>query len=156
MEGVRSQTPGNPANKLKPLFVLYYNARSILRKMDNFHSLASLHNPDVIAIVVSWLCSDITDSEVSIPGYQVIRLDRDRHGGGIIVYVLEKYTVKILNKGPLDLEFFSTSIHHALFKACLCVLYRPPNSPSSYFDNLHSVLETMDCTFFFNLFCRRF
>ena len=65
--------------------------------MDILHALASLHNPDVFAIVESWLSPDIADSDcVSIPNYQIIRFDRDRHGGGIVLYASDKYTVKLV------------------------------------------------------------
>ena len=69
--------------------------------MDNLHALVSLHKPDAIAIVETWLSPEIGDSEVAIPNYQLIRRDRDRHGGGIIVYVADRYSVKLLNKGSL-------------------------------------------------------
>ena len=99
--------------------------------MDNFHALASLHNPDVITIVESWLSPDIVDSDcVSIPNYQIIRFDRDRHGRGILIYVSDKYTVKLLNKGPFALEFMSISVHCTHFKACLCFVYHPLSSSS--------------------------
>ena len=54
------------------------------------------HCPDVICITESWLCSDILDSEILISGYQTMRLDRNRHGGGVLMYVLDKYIVKRL------------------------------------------------------------
>ena len=33
------------------------------------------------------LSEEISDAEISIPDYSVIRLDRNRHGGGIAIYV---------------------------------------------------------------------
>ena len=38
-------------------------------------------------IVETWLDSDISDAEVYISGYRVFRHDRNRHGGGVLVYV---------------------------------------------------------------------
>ena len=153
MEGVCSQRVRNlntPANNPKQLSVLYYNARSLFPKMDNLHALVSLHKPDAIAIVETWLSPEIGDSEVAIPNYQLIRRDRDRHGGGIIVYVADRYSVKLLNKGSLDFEFMSISVHCQNYKACLCVLYRPPSSPFSYFDSVYSALESIDYAYFSN------
>ena len=40
-------------------------------------------------LVVSWLCPDITAAEITLPGYSAVRLDRDRHGGAIILFVAD-------------------------------------------------------------------
>ena len=61
--------------------------------MDCLHALVSIHKPDAICL---WLCPDITAAEISLPGYSAARLDRDRHGGGIILFVADIYNVKVL------------------------------------------------------------
>jgi len=43
-----------------------------------------LYKPDIVCIVETWLGSDVLDSEICIPDYELTRLDRDRHGGGVI------------------------------------------------------------------------
>ena len=45
--------------------------------------------PDVVCLVETWLCSDILDTEISIPNYSIVRLDRNRHGGGV-AYDIQK------------------------------------------------------------------
>ena len=86
-------TGPRPNSSLK---ILYYNARSLLPKFDELLISADIHCPDVICITESWLCHDIQDSEIQIPGYQLVRLDRNRHGGGVLMYVLYKFIVKLL------------------------------------------------------------
>ena len=54
--------------------------------------------PDAIKFCI-WLCPDITAAEISLPGYSAVRLDRDRHGGGIILFVADIYNVKVLQQG---------------------------------------------------------
>ena len=53
------------------------------------HVLVLLHNPDIVTIVESWLCEEITDNEVALSW--AIRLsgvyDCNRRDGGGIVYV---------------------------------------------------------------------
>ena len=66
---------------------MYFNARSLLPKIDNLRGLCSLYFPDIICVVETWLHEDILDSEISIEGFSIMRLDRTRHGGGVIVYV---------------------------------------------------------------------
>jgi len=131
-----------------PFSLLYYNARSLFPKMDCLHALVSIHKPDAICIVETWLCPDITAVEISLPGYSAVRLDRDRHGGGIILFVADIYNVKVLQQGPLDLEFLLVSVQCAQFKLSLAVLYRSPSSHISYFDNLYSILESFNPSLF--------
>ena len=73
----------NPSN----FSVMYYNARSILPKMDELHVLVRAQNPSIVFIVESWISEDIQDCEISIEDYHIVRLDRNRHGGGIIIYI---------------------------------------------------------------------
>ena len=84
--------------------MLYFNVRSLIPKIDNLRILCSLFSPHVICVVESWLDSDIVDSEISIQGYSIIRLDRSRHGGGILIYVSSLFSYSILFKGSIDFE----------------------------------------------------
>ena len=49
--------------------------------------IANKTNASIIGITESWLDNTVNDSEISIPGYCVVRRDRDRNGGGVCVYV---------------------------------------------------------------------
>ena len=42
---------------------------------------------DIIVATETWLSSAILDSEFHIHGYNLIRKDRNRHGGGVAIYV---------------------------------------------------------------------
>ena len=46
----------------------------------------------ILYIVESWLSGDISDDEISLSGYSIVRLDRNRHGGGILIYILSNCT----------------------------------------------------------------
>jgi len=92
MEGARSQkSPTIHANskpsvskvkviKSDSLRILYYNARSLLPKLDELSATIEAHDfPDIVCIVESWLCHDIREQEIAIPNYNVFRHDRNRH-----------------------------------------------------------------------------
>ena len=53
----------------------------------------------VVCIVETWLGEEITDSEISLPDYQLYRLDRNRHGGGVLMYVHKSFLCKVLLVG---------------------------------------------------------
>ena len=47
---------------------------------------------------------DISDSEINIQGYSTVRLDRYRHGGGLLIYVKAVFTCSIMFKGTTEFE----------------------------------------------------
>lgn len=93
----------------------------------------------MICVVETWLCPDISNSELSMDGYTVVRSDRDRHGGGVMFFISSNLDYNVLYK-PIDLEFLMVSVSKAFThnctasrKTCISVFYRPPSSPSSVF-----------------------
>ena len=63
----------------------------------------------MICIVETWLLSDISDNEVVIQGYQIFRHDRDRHDGGVMMYVLSSFAADLCNSVG-DIELLQVSI----------------------------------------------
>ena len=77
--------------------MLYYNAYSILSKIDDLRAECSTSCPDIILITESFCRSDISDAYLAIPGYQTVsrRDGRDTAGGrgrGLLIYVREGVT----------------------------------------------------------------
>ena len=66
--------------------------------------------PDVVCIVETWLDETILDSEISIADFSVVRLDRNRHGGGIVRYVKNCLHCNVLSVGALELELAIVSV----------------------------------------------
>ena len=69
------------------LSIVYYNARSHLPELDD---VSVAESPDIICVVETWLSNSLSDYEIVLPGYQCVRCDRDRHGGGILMYTSGK------------------------------------------------------------------
>ena len=72
------------------------------------------------------------------------------NGGGIVLFVADVCNVKVLQQGPLDLEFLLVSVQCAHFRLSLAVLYRPPSSSVLYLDNLYNSLESVHPSYFSN------
>jgi len=138
------------SSNCKFLRLLYYNARSLLPKFDNLLSLVHVHNPHIICIVESWLSSVVSDSEICVPHFQLFRFDRNRHGGGVLIYVSNELSVSPLPSPPPTLELLSLfpSPHH--FKLHLSLFYPPPSSPSTFFFNLFSHFMSFSAGHFSN------
>jgi len=140
-------TCNKPKSHGKEINVIYYNARSLLSKLDELRAISETTKPDIICIVETWLDNEITDNEVCLVNYQLFRLDRNRHGGGIAIYVRSLLLCDVLLQGgPFGLEFLSLSIMSQPIsgKFCLCLFYRPPSSPVFIFDNLCTTLQMVN------------
>ena len=91
--------------------LLYFNVRSLLPKIDNLRAICTLYSPDIVCIVETWLDDTILDSEISVQGYSVCRLDRSRHGGGILIFVKSMFIYSLLFKGSVDFECLVMSVN---------------------------------------------
>ena len=63
------------------------------------------------------------DSEICIPDYELTRLDRDRHGGGVIVYVADHLPFTGISSGPHSLQFSAISVSSLFGQFVASVLY---------------------------------
>ncbi len=93
-------------------------------------ALVDVQKPHIVCIVESWLSGEISDNEISLDGFQVLRLDRNRHGGGIIIFVHHSLVPRVVVAGPNNLELLVISVgnHVNSCKHHLGLYYRPPSS----------------------------
>lgn len=85
----------------KGLNITHLNARSLLDKLDE---ICINTNLAVIGITESWLDNTVSDSEVEFHGYQSVRRDRDRRGGGVCVYVRSDFAFNVRTDSSFGLE----------------------------------------------------
>ena len=73
-----------------------------------------------MCITETWLCEDISESELSIPGYSCVRSDRNRHGGEVALFISDKLEYQVTLCGPDELEFLLVSVHRTmLMRKCI-------------------------------------
>ena len=101
-----------------------------------------MKNPDIICIVESWLDPSILDNEISIVNYSLVRLDRSRHGGGVLLYIKDNLPFSVIISSPESLEFICIKIHDCPYSSDLCIglLYNPPDNVCHVLLRLFSVL----------------
>ena len=73
--------------KGKGLHFLHLNVRSLIPKISEVRLLLQRTKASVLALSESWLDGSIKDAEINVDGYSVVRKDRDRHGGGVLLYI---------------------------------------------------------------------
>ena len=91
------------------------------------------------------------DSEICISKYELTRLDKYRHGGGVAIYVAGHLPFSVISSGPQSLEFLVISVSSSFDQFVVSALYRPSSSPVSFFDNLSLVLKDL-CTSLYSYF----
>ena len=123
---LKSQNPPTHSkSSISNLTFISFNARSILSKLDELSAICSIHSPDIICIVESWLSPDIPNSELFLPNYSTFRCDRNRRGGGILIYTKCSLCVTEIQL-ITNLEFILLSIKLKLTTYNLGTFYRPP------------------------------
>ena len=72
--------------------VAHLNIHSVVCKIDELRHLLKLKPFDVICLNETLCDSTISDDEISIDGFTIVRKDRTRHGGGVAVYISNHLT----------------------------------------------------------------
>ncbi|XP_052326585.1 uncharacterized protein LOC118398350 [Oncorhynchus keta] len=118
---------------------MHVNIRSLLPKLVLFTALAHSANPDVLAVSESCLRKTTKNSEISIPNYNIFRLDRKAKGGGVAIYCRERLQSSVLlsRSLPKQFELLLLKIHLSKNKSLtFATCYRPPSVPSYALDTI--------------------
>ena len=114
------------------LTCFYFNARSIMNKIDELELYLTQEKPDIVGITETWTHEEVQDSEICIEGYTVLRKDRvigDKiRGGGVALYIKNEFSVT--TRDDLTEANFPESIWCNIEimgeKTLVGVCYRPP------------------------------
>ena len=132
----------------KGMHFLHLNSRSLLPKISEIRLLAEKSRAAVIAITETWLDNTISDSEVSIDGYSLIRKDRNRNGGGVCIYIMNRYAFNRREDiSSSEDELLWAEIHLPKSRPIVVgVCYRPPKQ-SDFCARLEETLSKIrsDC-----------
>ena len=81
----------------------------------------------MISITESWLDNSVSDAEINIENYSVVRRDRNRNGGGVCVYTRNDFTFSLRSALQTDSdEFFFIELLLPKTKPILFgTVYRP-------------------------------
>ena len=106
-----------------------------------FFLSAITYNPHIICVVETWLGNEIDSSEIDIPGYQLYHKDRNRQGGGVLMYIVDSMSVSLFPDPDPQLELLALSVRCNNSKINLCLFYCPPSSGSHIFNTLVSYFD---------------
>ena len=115
-------------SKHRGLHFLHLNINSFLPKIDELRHIARLTNAAVIGISESKLDDTMSTSEIQIDEYDLLRCDRNRHGGGVACYIRNDLSYSVKSYFPKDIEniFFELLLPNTK-PVVVGTIYRPPN-----------------------------
>ena len=127
--------------------LLYYNARSLLSKIGELCARCENPLPGEVCIVENqaiWRNNGLRNLITRL----LFCLDHNRHGGGVLMYVI--FFCKIRVAWPSRLEFLLISVYIKSQWTNVSILCCPPNSSISAMDIFISIMESLDQSCFSN------
>ena len=123
---------------------LHIYVNSLLLKIDELRDIISRTKPAILGITESKLDSFVSDQEVNISGYSILRSDRNRNGGGVACYIRADLCFNRRN-------VFSNTIEHVFFDLLIPkvkpisigIFYRPPNA-NTFLETFQNDLNLID------------
>ena len=130
--GPRSAPPAS----MKGLRIYHLNIHSLRNKLDELPLFCNEYKPYILSLNETWLDENISDDELHLTGYNIIRRDRDSFGGDVAVYFDEHLQFNHKNMEAdrpnievIWFELIPTKSKKILFGS----LSRPPNFDASGF-----------------------
>ena len=90
--------------KHRGLHFLHLNINNLLSKIDEHRHIARLTNAAVIRVSESKLDDSVSTSEIEIDECYLLRLDRNRRGGGLACYIRINLSYNVKSYIPKDIE----------------------------------------------------
>ena len=105
--------------------------------------LVNKYQLDILSINETHLDSTINGFELNISGFPLYRNDRNRHGGGVAIYIRDEIKHKLRSDlFVVGLESVWVSITTDDGSSyLLCSMYRPPSSRNDYYDMMIENIE---------------
>ena len=138
-------TNPKPRN-LKGFTIANLNITSLIKNIDQFRLYLEKQKFDVFCINETRLDATVPNHEVGINGYELVRKDRNRNGGGVAIYLRNSINYKVKEElMSCDLEIITVEISKPKSKPFLVSCwYRPPDSPMEIFNNYEELVKKMD------------
>lgn len=95
--------------------------------MDDLKHLCHQQSPGIIALCETCLDEGVLPCEVCLPNYQLFQQDRDRHSGGVALYISDTLAVRKVTPSN-SYELLSAELSRKSGLILVAIVYRPPGS----------------------------
>ncbi len=128
------------------IVILYLNAQSIVKKIDELCCVADSVKPDLILVTESWCNGDISDAYLGIDGYELLpdlRQDRENtakgRGGGLLVFARSSVKVLKLDNNIMFQQYCKFMIDDVT----VYLVYSSPSSPPEAIVELENLVKSV-------------
>ena len=129
----------------KGMHIIHLNVNSLLGKLDQIREMFHDGKVDILTFSETKLDDSVTDVQIEIENYSVIRNDRNRHGGGVCMYVNSR--LSYITRPELTHEAIETVWIEIIGKqtkpVLVCTIYRPPGQ-NDFYDILEGCMSKVD------------
>ena len=118
----------------------HLNVNSLLSKIEELRTLAFNTNTSVLGITETKLDNTVSNEELKINGYSLLRSDRNKKGGGVACYIKSNIAHNRQTIIPENIENIVIDILLPKTKPItLGIIYRPPNQVD-FIDHFNNAL----------------
>jgi len=130
----------------KGLKFAHLNINGISSKLDQIRIILFESNLDILCLNETKIDDNTKDTDINIPGYTLFRKDRNKYGGGVLLYVasrLNSSSVKLAASVNQEILWVKISLPSTR-PIYICSVYRPPSHGSDIQQTKHlcTVLES--------------
>ena len=113
------------------------NINSLANKFEQLKELVMKH-VDILVITETKLDNSLPTSQFLVKGFaELFRLDRNRNGGGIMIYIRDDIPSRLLSEHvfPSDIEGLFIELNFRKYKWLLLGTYHPLSKSDQYYFN---------------------
>ena len=114
--------------QLRGLKLLHTKVCSLPKKLTEINFIVNKYHLDILSINETHLDSTINDFELNITGFSLYRNDRNRHGGGVAIYIRDEIKHKLRSDlffVGLESVWVELMMGHPIYYV-LCIAPPPP------------------------------
>ena len=132
--------------KLKGFTIGQLNITSLVKHVEELRIFIHEQPIDILCINETRLDNSISSAEVEICGYEIVRRDRNRNGGGVAIYLRNNIPyVERSDLIPENVEALCFEIRKPKSKPVLVsTWYRPPDSNIELLECFEKFLKKLD------------
>ena len=138
----KSSSKGNAIDK-NGFKIGFLNVRSLYPKIEEVTRFVIKNGFHIFIINETWLDNSFTDKDVAIDDFVVFRRDRNRHGGGLCIYVNSNVKCKSVNGCGVDIESLWLAVSIECTEIIIGTIYRPPHSSNIYKEQILNDIESL-------------
>ena len=140
------QTHVASVSKARGFKIMSLNIYTLLKHLDELRILVDQEMPHVIGINETKIDSSISDTDIQIEGYRVVRRDRNKWGGGVALFIHESISNYCIRSDLMDnnLESLSIQIKQGNFKPFIITSVYLPDVSVDVFREVESLVRLLD------------